>query len=138
MRKAAGIILIVSGILGVIGVVMSVTGIYVDLLPYLHLILARIACAAVLVSGGVFCLRRRYWRACLATAVAALFIGLFSTIDYVRDIETGRPAFRAVSLTWGVWFLLLAGVIATVFIVLRKKEWQEISDSVDGKVSYGG
>ena len=138
MRKAAGIILIVSGILGVIGVVGSLTWIYVDILPYLHLVLWRIASAAVLVSGGVFCLRRSYWRACLATAVAALFIGLFSTIDYVRYIETGRPTFEAVPVTWGLWIVLLAGVISTVFIGLRKKEWPEFSDSVDGKVSYGG
>ena len=142
MRKAAGIILIVSGILGVIGVVMSLTGISVDLVPYLHLILARIASAAVLVSGGVFCLRRRYWRACLATAVAALFIGLFSTIDYVRYIAAIRAGLHyhsgAITVDWGTWIVLLAGVISVVFICLKKKEWQEISDSVDGKVSYGG
>ncbi len=139
MRKAAGIILIVSGILGVIGVVGSLTWIYVDLLPYLHLILGRIACAAVLISGGVFCLRRRYWRACLATAVAALFIGLFSTIDYIRAIVIGRPLLRElVNFGWGIGILLVAGVVAVIFIIRRKREWQEIVDSVDSEVSNGG
>ena len=125
MRKAAGIILTVSGIVGLTGLVMSLTGGYSDLLPYLHLILWRIATAALLVAGGVFCLKKRYWGACLAAALVALFIGVSSTIDYVRYIGgTHVVHWGPVSMTWGIWILLLGAVISAIFIIRRKKEWQ--------------
>lgn len=128
MRRAAGIILIISGTVGLIGLVFVLTGTYSHLLPYLHLILWRIVLVAILVAGGVFCLRRRYWRACLASALVALFIGISSTIDYLRYVAThnvrllpGGP----ISMTWGIWILLLGAVISAIFICLRKSEWSE-------------
>ncbi len=127
MRIAAAIILIISGIAGLIGLVMSLTGIYVELLRYLHLILWRIGSAALLVVGGVFCLRRRHWLACLASALFALLIGIPSTIDYVRYITTYIRPLGPISMTWGIWILLLGAVISTIFIIRRKKEWQKIS-----------
>jgi len=129
MRKAAGILLIISGIVGLIGLVISLTGIYVDLLPYLHLILWRIISTALLVAGGVFCLKRRYWGACLASALFALFIGVSSTIDYLRYTATpnlGLLSSGPIPMTWGIWILLLGAVVSTIFICLRKSEWQEI------------
>jgi len=130
MRKAAGVILIISGIVGLVGLVMGLTGIYSHLLPYLHLILLRIVSIALLVTGGVFCLKRRYWGACLAAALLALFIGISSTIDYLRYIAThmlGPLSDGPVSMIWGTWILLLGAVISTVFIFVKKREWQEIS-----------
>ena len=120
--------MIILGIFGLIGLVTSLTGIYLDLLPYLHLILWRIGSAALLVSGGVFCLRRRYWRACLISALFALFIGLFSTIDYVTYIGTNITPFGPIAMTWVIWIVLLGEVISTIFIIRRKKEWSEIRD----------
>jgi hypothetical protein len=128
MRKAAGIILIISGIVGLIGLVIVLTGIYSHLLPYLHVILLRIVSSALLVAGGVFCLKRRYWVACLASALFALFIGIASTIDYLRYIATykfGPLSDGPISMTWGIWILLLGAVISTVFIFVKKKEWQK-------------
>ena len=128
MRIAAGIILIISGIVGLIGLLMSLTGIYLHLLPYLPRILWRIVSIALLVAGGVFCLKRRYWRACLASALLALFIGISSTIDYLRYIATNRfgpLSDGPISMFWGIWILLLGAVISTIFICLRKKEWQK-------------
>ena len=126
MRIAAGIILIISGTVGLIGLVISLTGIYVNLLPYLPSILWRIGSAALLVSGGVFCVRRRYWGTCLASALFALFIGVSSTIDYLRYITTNRMGpLGPISMTWGIWILLLGAVISTIFICLTRKEWQK-------------
>jgi hypothetical protein len=127
MRKAAGIMLIISGVVGLVGLVMTLntSNIYVELLSYLHLILWRIGSGAFLVIGGVFCLRRRYWGACLATALVSLFIGISSTIDYVRYIETNMRPLGRISMTWGIWILLLGAVISTIFIIRRKKEWQQ-------------
>jgi hypothetical protein len=39
---------------------------------------------------------------------------------------------------WTALFVIIGAVISTVFISLSKKEWQEISDSVDCEVSHGG
>jgi hypothetical protein len=129
MRIAAGIILIILGIVGLTGLAINLTtsNIYVELLSYLHLILWRIGAGALLVIGGVFCLKRKYWGVCLASALFALFIGIASTIDYVRYITTNYigPLGR-ISMTWGIWILLLGAIIATIFISLTKKEWQKI------------
>ncbi len=127
MRIAAGILLIIFGIFGLIGLAISLTGAYVELLRYLHLILWRIGSAALLISGGVFCLQRRYWGACLASALVALLIGISSTIDYLRYITTYIRPLGPISMTWGIWILLLGAVISTIFIIRRKKEWQKIS-----------
>ena len=131
MRIAAGIVLIISGIVGIVGVVMSLStsNIYIELLRYLHLILWRIGSGAFLVIGGVFCLRRKYWGACLAAALFAVgFIGIPSTIDYVTYIGTNITPFGPIAMTWGIWIVLLGAVISTIFIIRRKKEWSEIRD----------
>ena len=133
MRRAAGIILMVLGIVGLIGLVIVTSNIYVELPRYLYLILWRIGSAALLVIGGVFCLRRRYWRACLASALFALLIGISSTVDYLmiilRHITTYRMGQAGpISMTWGIWILLLGAIISIIFIIRRKKEWSEISD----------
>ena len=130
MRRAAGIILIISGIVGLIGVVrnLSNSGIY---LPVLPVILWRIGSGALLVTGGVFCLKKRYWGACLASALLALFIGISSTIDMLRYMTPNRmgPVWPGgIGLTWGIWIMVLGAVISIVFISLKKKEWQEIHD----------
>ena len=127
MRIAAGIILIILGVLGLVGLVLilSNSGIY---LPVLPVILWRIGSGALLVIGGVFCLKKRYWGACLASALLALFIGISSTIDYLRYMPTGRmgPFWEGgISMTWGIWILALGAVISTIFICLTKKVWQK-------------
>jgi hypothetical protein len=130
MRKAAGIILIISGVLGLIGLVIGLIG-NDEVLRYIHFFLWHIISITLLVAGGVFCLRKRYWRECLASALLALFMGLSSTIDYLRYIAAIRAGLfygGGMSLAWGFWILLLVGVISIIFICLKRKEWQEISD----------
>ena len=48
--------MIISGVLWLISVVMSLVGIYTNLLPYFHIILWRLVSIALLVAGGVFAL----------------------------------------------------------------------------------
>jgi hypothetical protein len=77
MRKAAGIILIILGMWGLTGLI---GGIIIlsdsDMNPYLPFFLWRIICIPFFVIGGVFCLRKKYLRVCLASALLAVFIGI--------------------------------------------------------------
>ena len=121
MRKAAGIILIVLGMIGLIGLVLALSDSGIDL-SSLFIILWRIVSGALLVIGGVLCLKRRYWGACLASALLALFIGISSASFSLQVPSPVGPLF----MTWGTWIMVLGAVISTIFISLTKKEWQEI------------
>jgi len=136
MRKAAGIILIIFGALGVIGLVRFLTGL-VNTLSFIPVemvpsILIQIVPIAFFIIGGVFCLRRKHWRVCLASASFEAIIGIFVVVmlSLGRAIYTGE--------WWRPWIAVVAAVISVIFILRTKKEWQEISDSVDGEVSYAG
>jgi len=136
MRKAAGIILIIFGALGVRALVILLTGLVktfsfipVQMVPT---ILLEIAPSAFFVIGGVFCLRRKYWRVCLASASFAALIGIFVVVT----VSLGRAIFLGEG--WIPWIAAIAAVISIIFISRTRKEWQEISDSVDGEVSYVG
>jgi len=141
MRKAAGIILIALGVsfLWFLINVLLVFGIGFLIVPFLPVppqnfiaaivVLGTIVPAAFYVTGGIFCLRRKYWGVCLASASFAV---LFSVVY--------SAGFSGSNIIRGLinWVMLVAAVVAVVFIVHRKREWQAISDSVNGKVSYGG
>ena len=140
MRKAAGIILIIIGVL-LLCVPISfvvVFGISIFFVPVYYIppavfaviLLGLVVLAAFHITGGILCLRRKYWRVCLASASFAVF---FSVL-----FPWGLLFSNFISMGWIPWVMLVAAVIAVIFILRTKKEWQEISDSVDGKVSYGG
>jgi hypothetical protein len=127
MRQAAGTMLIILGIVGLIGLIVSLSGsgIYLSSLPFM---LWRIVSGAFLVTGGIFCLKRKYWGLCLASALLALVIGIFSTIDMLRYMGTsGMGPFweGGISLAWGTWIMALGAVVSTVFISLAKEEWHK-------------
>ena len=116
MRQAAGIMLIILGIFGLIGliIVLSDFGIHLSSVPF---ILWRIVFGAFLVTGGVLCLKRRYWGLCLASALLALFIGISFVVE---PLLHGH-----LLMTWDTWILVVGAVISTVFISGTKKEWQK-------------
>ena len=138
MRKAAGIILIILGVLHVVGVILSmrvIGGSFIDSRSLLEAVWSfgywSIVYAALFVTGGILCIVKRYWGLCLLSASLMLF---FEIIPLVEDLLRYGGLYR----TLFTWIVLPGALIATVFISVRKKEWQEFSDSVDGKVSYGG
>ena len=114
MRQAAGIMLIIFGmfllIVPIISLSMGGSLLFpLGLLPFVF--------SALLVSGGVFCLKRRYWRACLASALLALYIGISMVVG---------PLLRGhLLMTWYTWIPVLGAVTSIVFIFLKKKEWQK-------------
>ena len=141
MRKAAGIILITLGVLFLCFLIDAVVvfGITIFLAPFDAgiqgfligvILLGFVVSAAFHITGGIFCLRRKYWGVCLASALFAVFTSVVQPPGWLlrSNISTG----------WTIWVMIVAAVISVIFIVSTIKEWQEISDSVDGKVSHGG
>jgi hypothetical protein len=127
MRKAAGIILIASGVHFIYSLIaiLVVFGIGFLLAPFLPIgmqavaaafvVLGSIALAAFFITCGIFCLRRKYWRVCLASAS---FAALFSLWDL------GGLSSSNIIMGLIPWVMLVAAVIAVIFIVRTKKEWQ--------------
>ena len=65
---------------------------------------------------------------------SVLVSGLIVVLLYMRpifeDIGRGRSLRPLLTgeLSWLAWILFSAAVVSIIFIVRRKKEWQEISD----------
>jgi len=132
MRKAAGIILIIIGVLFLCGLinVVVVFGISIFLVPFYPIpqalpaaviLLGLVVPAAFHITGGIFCLRRKYWRVCLASASFAVFSSVFDSVWGASFLS------NYISTGWTTWVMLVAEVIAVIFILRTKKEWQEIS-----------
>jgi len=117
MRQAAGIMLIILGMFGLIRLIIISLSDFGVLLSSPPFVLWRIGFGAFFVTGGVLCLMRRYWGLCLVSALLALFIGVFSVVE---------PLLHGYFLmTWNTWIPILGAVIAAIFISLTKKQWQK-------------
>ena len=116
MRQAAGIILI---IVGIVEVVNMITGVSISSRSFLEWLLVfaywSIVYGALFVTGGILCMVKKYWGLCLISALLALVGGLHKALLFG-------------DMTWDIWVIIIGAVIATIFVSLRKKEWQEIAD----------
>jgi len=116
MRKAAGIILIVFGI--------TLLSIHVDLFArydYLPVIglpfgILIIIWTIFTITGGVLCLKRKYWGLCLASALVTVFVGIIALM--------GSLLGGGLSMNWVTWSLIVGGIISTILISGTKGEWQ--------------
>lgn len=136
MRKAAGVILMVLGVVALVSVIIQVVNIsdldfasarlsvLIGTLPY------GIVFGGLLVAGGVLCFKRKHWGVCLVSAVITVSLWIAPTVMML--VEGGFSAL------WNFAIQVPGGLVAIVFISVRKKEWQEFSDSVDSEVSNGG
>ena len=111
MRTAAGILLLILGMTLLVSLVLvfMATGIpsfgaALDLLMILY--------AAFVVTGGVFCLKRRNWIVCLSSALAAV---VFMIIYLAGPLDTAA---------WLDWFVIITGILPIIFVCLGKSEWQ--------------
>jgi len=124
MRKAAGIILLILVVFGLVTLIIDAIGLIglglyspVTLLwPWVYM---RIVYGGFLVAAGVLCLKRKYWGLCLATALFALLIGISQVVEPLLS------EYRSISMTWRSWILVAGTLISTIFISLRKSEWSE-------------
>ena len=130
MRKAAGIILIVLSIFQIVTMIMAVI-ILRDMgmmsspsywsarfgfLSYGILIIA------LFVTGGILCLKKKYWELCLTLTLFAFVIWILRLVEVLQVYDVSR-----LLATWRNWFGISAMLISIIVIVSRKKEWSEIS-----------
>ena len=132
MRKAAGIILIVLSIFQIVTMIMAVI-ILRDMgmmsspsywsarfgfLSYGILIIA------LFVTGGILCLKKKYWELCLTLTLFAFVIWILRLVEW-----EGLQLYDVLRLlaTWRNWLGISAMLISIIVIVSRKKEWSEIS-----------
>jgi len=149
MRKAAGIILITSGVLFICDLILIlfVLEIMFGILSFLSFLihvpgfvffLGLFVVAAFSITGGIFCLRRKYWRVCLASASFAVFYLVFFLVlsPFPWVSSWSHPIY--ISTRWPIWVMLVAAVISVIFILRTKKEWEETSDIMDSRASNDG
>ncbi len=137
MRKAAGIILIVVGVVLVVMMIVDVINMGFADFPSarLSILMGTVPWAIVfgglLVAGGVLCLKGRHWGVCLVSAVVPLALWITPVVvGVVQGLMEGF-AETGLSALWRIWIGVLGTLIATIFIALRKKEWKEIADLLD-------
>jgi hypothetical protein len=116
MRKAAGIMLIIYSMLLLNTMVYALRGYDIHVYQIVSNLLMIIP-VAFLITGGVFCLMKKYWKACLASAWFAVFIMLVSLIG---SLPYG--------LDWLPWVFSILGTLSIVFVYLTKEEWRAIQD----------
>ena len=116
MRKAAGIMLIIFGMFLLNTVVYALRGYDIHVYEIVSNLLMIIP-VAFLITGGIFCLQKKYWKACLASAWLAVFIMLMSLIGSLPN-----------DLAWLSWVFSVLGTLSIVFVYLAKTEWKEIQD----------
>ena len=137
MRKAAGVIMITLGVLFVCGLIIlailyimvhfSILAVVIPR-PSFVFLLGLVVAAAFLITGGIFCLMRKYWRVCLASASFAVFFVVFNIVYF----SAWSPFYWEWSWSyyihtgWPIWVMLVGGVISVIFVLRTKKEWQEI------------
>jgi hypothetical protein len=116
MTIAAGILMVAFALLLLITVISDVDRYDFDVCELAFGLLLIIP-AAFIFAGGVFCLERKHWKACLASASLAAFIMIVWLIGHAGDS------------IWLAWVVSVVGTLPIVFVLLAKKEWQEFQAS---------
>jgi hypothetical protein len=119
MRIAAGIMMIAVGMALLVNFVPRLIedGAGSFDLPFVNLVV--VISALFFVAGGVFCLRRRYWKVCFASSLLLLVLLAFLLLIF-----------------WVLWSLLYApvwwmvvpipvGILPIIFVCLRRRDWQK-------------
>jgi hypothetical protein len=128
MRIAAGILLIIVGAVVLVGMIVEVIGLMDDfdvgsvlVSVLLVSVSPRIIFCGLLVAGGVLCLKRRHWGVCLVSALITLCLWILPTVAPLvgGDVST---------VMWQGWIVVVGSLISSIFISVRKKEWQRIED----------
>jgi len=132
MRKAAGILMIILGI--IMGTFVALVELTVGEgnMNYARFILFPIISAVFVITGGVFCLKRKYWILCFTSSLVLLLLDLYLFLAFnfrYPPFPFNYPPPNATfsPLSFLDWVFTLSGILPIIFVCLRKREWQEIS-----------
>jgi hypothetical protein len=118
LRKAAGILLIIFGVAATGLSIATVSGLityyreYNLQTPPDYLYIAAVALGVFVTTGGVFCLKRKYWGLCFTSG---LLLHVFMTLSIF--------IFPWIFFLW--LYLSPVWILPLIFICLRKSEWAE-------------
>jgi len=118
LRKAAGILLIIFGVAAISLCIVSVSGLityytkYNQQPPPDYLYITTATLGLFFITGGVFCLKRKYWGVCFTSSL--LLHILMTLLIFV---------FPWVFFLW--LYLSPVWILPLIFICLRKSEWAE-------------
>jgi len=117
MRIAADILMIILA-MALSGVVYIVGEGIMDFRTFdLWFSLFIIISAVLLATGGISCLKRRYWKVCFTATLFAIFIMI---------LWVGFIGFRFNFLGLPInLFFVATGIHPIIFVCLRKREWRE-------------
>jgi hypothetical protein len=110
MKKTAGILMIAFALFMLADAFSGLPRYGVLLSDFVLALLLTIP-AAFIVSGGVFCLARKYWKVCLASTVVTVVIMVVWWIGQTDSILA--------------WIGSMLGTFPIIFVLLKKNEWQE-------------
>ena len=128
MRKTAGFLMILFTVAAISNFMVNLIWLphsackppyyyFWDIPLYLFLLIAILG--AFSITGGVFCLKRKYWTLCF---ISSLFLHYWMIVSY---------GLFFLPLSWYLfinsWFMFLTpvAILPLIFICLRKREWEE-------------
>ena len=117
-----GVFLLVAEI-----ITMEVPIVYWHRTQFFPLGVLHIVFPVIIVAGGILCIVRRCWALCLASALLVLYTLISWLISSYKLLDLGQLVLP-----------IVLAVLPIILVCTRRKEWKEILESVDGKVSYGG
>ena len=126
MRKAAGILMIMYGVKGIViyvgPILMEGWGAfrwrYIDIAYWLLYVIP----VVFIIIGGVFCLKKEYWKLCFASSLCLSVFMFFDALPTFYLIQSLNMHYLGVQLILLAW-----GIIPVILVLIRKSEWQEIS-----------
>jgi hypothetical protein len=131
MRTAAGILMIILGtIMGTFVALVELT-LGEGSMNYARFILVAIIPAVFVITGGVFCLKRKYWKLCFTSSLVLLLLDLYLFLAFnfrYPPFPFNYPPPNATFFppSFPDWVLTLSGILPIIFVCLRRREWQEI------------
>jgi len=115
MRKAAGILMIIFS-MATVGIYFEFVTDYVAPASYLAATLFTILPVAPIVIGGIFCLKRKYWKLCFASSLFLLVFMILFLLSLPSPLDLHR-------FLWVTCLFIPIGTLPQIFVCLRKSEW---------------
>lgn len=131
MRKAAGILMMMYGVRAIVFLVYSLSEGFVTYhFPWGLIVIIP---AVFVITGGAFCLNRKYWRLCFASSLCLLLfmigdLNLLFPLPVVSAPAQSIPP-PPIRLIFPVWvhvsLSLPWGILPLIFVCLRRSEWSK-------------